>query len=203
MSELDPKIEAILQKTGDKYGLPREIWYPIVMLESGGSTTARANTSSEDSRGLFQVNIYAHPDANSVQLYDPEYNANYQMPELKKYYDEGLGKGLTGSELVKYVERYGQRPKWTEDVERAIDHYYSSMTQKDSLTGSVSGAIVPGQFSPSSILSWSDPSTWFPATKSFLAYGGITIFLVLILFFSFYMVFVRNSSVEKIATKLI
>jgi hypothetical protein len=198
LSGLDPKIEEILQKTGQKYGLPREIWYPIVMYESGGSTTARAVTPSEDSRGLFQVNTYAYPEANGIKLYDPEYNANFQMPELKKYYDEGLSKGLSGSELTKYVARYGQRPQWTENIAREIEHYYSQIA-----TGDSSGEMITNTSSGSTPFSLSDPTTWFPATKSYLAYGSFSVFLVILFFFSLYMVFIRNTPIEKIGQKLI
>lgn len=45
--------------------------------ESGWRTDARLFTSREDSRGLFQINTFAHPDADVNQLYDPGYNARY------------------------------------------------------------------------------------------------------------------------------
>jgi Lysozyme like domain len=47
----------------------------IALAESGGNTTARANTSREDSRGLWQINVRAHPEFASANLYDPAVNA--------------------------------------------------------------------------------------------------------------------------------
>ena len=49
---------------------------------------------------------------NKEKLFDPEYNLDYQLDELKYYYDKGKKKGLQGSDLIIYVSKYGQRPKW-------------------------------------------------------------------------------------------
>ena len=42
---------------------------------SGGNARAQNLNASEDSRGLSQINTYAHPQYNKEQLYDPYYNA--------------------------------------------------------------------------------------------------------------------------------
>src|SRR5438067_1380516 len=47
----------------------------IAMAESGGDTHARLNTSAEDSRGLWQINLHAHQNYASSNLYDPVVNA--------------------------------------------------------------------------------------------------------------------------------
>lgn len=49
----------------------------VAHAESGWRTDARLFTSQEDSRGLFQINTFAHPDADKNQIYDPVYNAKY------------------------------------------------------------------------------------------------------------------------------
>jgi hypothetical protein len=121
---MDQSVYDILHKVGEEVGLPQEIWYPIVMHESKGDPYAHNKTDKEDSRGLFQVNINAHPDANSSQLFDPEYNARYMMPKLKDTYEYGAQKGVAGEDLAVYVERYGERPAWTEQVENSIRTYY-------------------------------------------------------------------------------
>lgn len=47
----------------------------ISLGESGGNPRAQNLNASEDSRGLSQINTYAHPQYNKEQLYDPYYNA--------------------------------------------------------------------------------------------------------------------------------
>lgn len=47
----------------------------IALGESGGNPQARNLNASEDSRGLSQINTYAHPQYDPNQLYDPVYNA--------------------------------------------------------------------------------------------------------------------------------
>ena len=45
----------------------------VMECESGGNPEAH-NTAGEDSRGLMQINVYAHPDMAGLNLYDPETN---------------------------------------------------------------------------------------------------------------------------------
>jgi hypothetical protein len=49
--------------------------------ESGRDTNARYVSSREDSRGLWQINTYAHPNFDRNRLYERGYNANaaYQV----------------------------------------------------------------------------------------------------------------------------
>lgn len=47
----------------------------VALLESGGRPNARALTSREDSRGLWQINVRAHPEWASRDLFDPATNA--------------------------------------------------------------------------------------------------------------------------------
>ena len=48
----------------------------ICQCESGNDTFARLLTSREDSRGLMQINIFAHPEYESIDLYNPQLNCN-------------------------------------------------------------------------------------------------------------------------------
>lgn len=84
----------------------------IALAESGGKATARNHSSIEDSRGLWQINTYAHPWALSMNLYDPlqnakaavrVYNSNsrtfnpwsvYKSGAYKKYLGGGDGQDL-------------------------------------------------------------------------------------------------------------
>lgn len=47
----------------------------IAKGESGWNTSAHALTSREDSRGLWQINVNAHPWGKSINLYNDEVNA--------------------------------------------------------------------------------------------------------------------------------
>lgn len=92
----------------------REI-YSIIWYESRFDPTCHA-TVGEDSRGLLQVNVAdphhkaRHPRAD--KLYDAAYNLEYQLDELKIYYDKGRAQGLNGVDLAIYISKYGQRPNW-------------------------------------------------------------------------------------------
>lgn len=46
----------------------------VAHAESGFRTDSRYVTSEEDSRGLWQINTYAHPNFDGNQLYDGMYN---------------------------------------------------------------------------------------------------------------------------------
>jgi len=106
----------LLERMCSKHGFEsiREI-YSIVWYESKFDPTAHA-TKGEDSRGLLQVNVAdphhkkRHPRKD--KLFDPAYNLEYQLDELKIYYDKGKKQGLSGVELATYISRYGQRPNW-------------------------------------------------------------------------------------------
>lgn len=59
----------------------------VAHAESGFRTDARYVTSQEDSRGLWQINTYAHPNFDKNQLYDGLYNghAAYQVFKDARY----------------------------------------------------------------------------------------------------------------------
>jgi hypothetical protein len=59
----------------------------ISRAESGWNTTARNHTSREDSRGLTQINVYAHPWGASINLYNGEVN----MRAALRVYNEAGG----------------------------------------------------------------------------------------------------------------
>jgi hypothetical protein len=140
---MDQQIFDMLFKKGMQYGLPPEVWYPIVMGESRGNPAAHTQTSKEDSRGLFQVNVYAHPDANSSKLFDPEYNADFQMPTLVRAYQKALDKGLTGVDATLYVSRYGQRPAWTDTVVQIITGHYNDYIKAQQTASTDTAWITP------------------------------------------------------------
>lgn len=56
----------------------------VAIAESGGNTSARNLSSREDSRGLWQINVRAHPEFASSNLYDPATNARAARAVLAK-----------------------------------------------------------------------------------------------------------------------
>ena len=56
-------------------GEPLVLAVSIALAESGGNPLAHALTSREDSRGLWQINVRAHPTRADDNLYDPRVNA--------------------------------------------------------------------------------------------------------------------------------
>jgi cell wall-associated NlpC family hydrolase len=78
-------------------GLSLGGWVAIALAESGGNTNAH-NTSGEDSRGLWQINMRAHASwVGNNNLFDPNYNAvaakhvcDSQGPRAWSVYSNGL-----------------------------------------------------------------------------------------------------------------
>ena len=56
----------------------------VALAESGGNPTAHHLTSREDSRGLWQINVRAHPEFANSNLYDPATNARAAKAVLNK-----------------------------------------------------------------------------------------------------------------------
>jgi hypothetical protein len=122
-------IVELMERKSAQHGFPSiATVYCIAAYESRFDPTAHTVTSREDSRGLLQVNIKdaAHKkrNANPTKLFDPAYNLDYQLPELKYHYVLGQNKGLSGADLICYVSRYGQRPTWKEWIAESIRKSY-------------------------------------------------------------------------------
>jgi hypothetical protein len=211
VSEVIEKVS----KVADKYNIPEYVWKPIMLLESGGNPNARAYVSSErakelkqgaeDSRGLFQINIFAHPNANSTKLYDPEYNAEYSFKNIiGPATQQGIEKGLTGWELTRYVEKYGQRPKWTEKVESALFDRYTKVTGgSPDLTlvtslknAPIEGNTKEGNFFRSLLPEEVTPDYWKTLLKTGVYGAFLYIAIFLLLIFALYKVF-ENEKVTK------
>jgi len=183
-------------KTGSaSSGIPVAILYSIVMNESGGNPNAHALTSTEDSRGLFQVNLRAHPNANSSQLFNPTYNMNYMLPELKTYYNKGLALGLSGVGLAQYVERYGERPQWTTKVATTVANFYNEYTggkspTTDSTTST--GTTSPATTNTSAVSDILGETNIVNGVMNTIKFGAVYLVLLVLLLFGLYMVFVNK-----------
>jgi len=122
-------IYETVKKIMDEYGVPAVIWYPIMQMESGGNPDSH-NTNGEDSRGLFQINLFAHPQWSHLNLFDPAINAriaaeNFLLPAYKQAQAKGLSNPVDQAE---YTWRYGIRPFWTTKKANAIRQAVSSFS---------------------------------------------------------------------------
>ncbi|MCK9370709.1 hypothetical protein M0R04_12440 [Candidatus Dojkabacteria bacterium] len=88
----------------------KKVLHAIALAESGGRSNAKGDGGW--SIGLFQNHRRdGRGKGYSVeQLEDPEFNTRLSAKELVRYYDQAVSKGLTGSKMVAYVSKYGQRP---------------------------------------------------------------------------------------------
>lgn len=105
-----------------KYGVPEWVWLPILNKESGGDPNSHADTSTEDSRGLFQINIKANPQWAGTDLYDPATNAKIAFENfIAPAWDQVKNRSdLTYQDKTAYVWKEGIRPKWTDEKDKAI-----------------------------------------------------------------------------------
>lgn len=135
----------------DSFGVPEYIWAPIMDSESGGNPGSHADTTSEDSRGLFQINIKAHPQWANTNLYDPETNAKlaFQYFIAPAYEEVKSSTTLSDPQKTAYVWKNGIRPKWTEAKNQMIQEKASNV-----LAGKPLGATT------STKLKWYDPRDW-------------------------------------------
>lgn len=81
----------------------------ITTPESSRNDHRRYVTSREDSRGLWQINTYAHPQFDKLRLYEPQYNANaaYQVYQRAKRTFEPWTTYTSG----KYLKYMGEATK--------------------------------------------------------------------------------------------
>lgn len=138
----------------DAGGIPAWLWMPIAARESGFSSTATANTASEYSKGLFQINVKAHPQYATTDLYDPIVNATIARDIfIKPAYEIAktitsdprqqaliVYSGLknpesldTGAKKI-YIADGGIRPKWTVETRDAFLKYYDQYAPITSLS---------------------------------------------------------------------
>jgi len=116
-----------VEKVFEKYGIPKHVWYPIMIAESGGNPKARNVTPKEESVGLFQINLKAHPEYRHLDLTDPVINAeiaarDFIAPKWK------VAKAIPdpGSQAI-YVWRWGIRPNWTMVQQKGLDDMVRQM----------------------------------------------------------------------------
>jgi Lysozyme like domain len=93
--------------------------------ESGWRTNAHALTSREDSRGVWQINVWAHPWGTSINLYDGQTNAEAAM---RVYREAGYSFG----------------PWSTYNDKAYLNYWQEAQFATSGLTGIVGGVVNPG-----------------------------------------------------------
>ncbi len=133
MATVYEKVKAI----ADEFGIPDYIWESVMMEESAGNPNAHANTSTEDSRGLFQINIKANPQYANKNLFDPEVNARIAFSDFINPVWQTIKNrsDLTAADKSAYVWKEGIRPQWT-DAKNADIRALSEAISKADFTGS-------------------------------------------------------------------
>jgi len=189
---MTPEVSSALDKASSASGIPKAILYAVMMNESGGNPLAHA-TVGEDSRGLFQVNVPFHPEANSGMLFNPEYNAVFTSTTLlKPAYNAGVAKGLNGASLASYVEQYGERPAWTTTVDNRVRSAYASFTggKVDTSTPGVTNVSSTNPVSSAlSFLGGASLKNVETSLNNGIKFFGVYTLLFLLLIFILYMTF--------------
>jgi len=91
-------------------GVPPEIWGPIMNIESGGNPDGPPGDGGT-SFGLFQLHQGGLGGNNSGDyLKNSTNNATIAAKSMGKHYADGVSKGLTGLELLRYVAYNGGWP---------------------------------------------------------------------------------------------
>jgi LysM repeat protein len=84
--------------------------HAIALAESGGNPSAIGDGGS--SIGLFQNNMAGGRGAGHTKqdLLDPIYNTYLAARDLINHFNNAKAQGLSGSDVTRYMSRYGQRP---------------------------------------------------------------------------------------------
>jgi hypothetical protein len=150
--------ESVVRSVMQQYGIPDYIWYPIARAESGLNPFAVNNSPREISKGIFQINVRAHPEYAQTDLYNPETNAeiaartfilpayNYAKTVTTDPKQQALivYSGLKNPQAGTsggYIPSGGIRPKWSSDLMNRFTGYFNDFVSGGS--GSVSAAAAP------------------------------------------------------------
>jgi len=143
MSKINSVYEQI-KKVMDNYDIPAYIWAPIAASESSFNQYAHALNSSENSMGLFQINIVANPQYSSYDLYDATTNSNiaaqnFILPAFN-YAKTVTSDPLKQAEIVysglknpddtsannfSWIPAGGIMPAWTAALKQQFDDYFT------------------------------------------------------------------------------
>lgn len=147
MAEWEKEVAGVFSR----YGVPEYVWRPIMQAESGGNPKARAVTDREESVGLFQINLKAHPEYRKYDLTDPAVNAQIAARDfIAPAWEKARVIPDPGQQTLT-VWKEGIRPNWP-SVQKsgADDRVYQ---QAVDLAKSGLGLYEPGSERPAS---WED-----------------------------------------------
>lgn len=146
-STLYNKIDTVAKK----YGIPSYIWEPIVYTESGANPKAVTSTGREYSVGLFQINMFAHPQYREADLLDASTNTDIAMKNfIKPAYDYLKEQGITDPKKLAvgiysgidpntgnyYSASYGGiRPAWTDETQQRFTNYFDKFYNEPKTQG--------------------------------------------------------------------
>lgn len=107
-------ILEVIKTQSLRHEIDWKVVYCIIGYESGFKPNKITRYKNEESYGLLQVNIRSnYPSGDDkYKLLDSNYNLDYQLDELKIFYDIGIESNFEGVKLIEYVSKYGQRPDW-------------------------------------------------------------------------------------------
>lgn len=179
-----------VEKVFQKYNIPKHIWYPIMLEESGGNPAARNISAKEESVGLFQINLKAHPEYRKLDLTDPVTNAEIAARDFiapawkwaKAIPDPGL--------QAQSVWKSGIKPNWPSVVKTGKDleiqniarNIYKNQDEYKMPEDILREAGKENILDP--IVNWGKENILGPAAQ-----GILIIILLILAVFSFYQVF--------------
>jgi hypothetical protein len=75
-------LESCISSKASEYNVSEKLITRIVMCESGGNPNANLHTSREDSWGVAQINLKAHPQITKEQAIDIEFAIDFLAKNL-------------------------------------------------------------------------------------------------------------------------
>lgn len=128
----------------DKAGVPISTWLTIAMCESDLNTHSMLDNKLEISKGLFQINVVAHPKYKDVNLFDPIINAEIACKDFISH-AYAQAKNISCIELTRALITYsglydpysskskyinngaGIRPRWTAQLRSKFINTYNAV----------------------------------------------------------------------------
>lgn len=80
-----PTVHQILVNQATLYHAPIPLMRAIITCESGNDPLAHKLSSKENSWGLVQINLKAHPEITRAQAIDPEFAISYLASNLSTH----------------------------------------------------------------------------------------------------------------------
>ena len=79
-----PSTSDLIAMYAGMYNVPESTLKNVISCESSFQNTAHRKTVKEDSYGLVQINLLAHPDISKADAQDPSFSINYLAQNIAK-----------------------------------------------------------------------------------------------------------------------